>query len=552
MDETIYLEQDEEITSVIDKLKNIEANSIALVIPLGAVILQSVVNLKILKKEAEALGKEIALVTQDKIGRNLASQVGLSVYDGLSSPKPITQPVREEPEINETIELDFSPKPEPIPPGVHVSRYDNSENDNSHFARDRIKSIQPDSFKIKPKINQSTDAQVDFHPRINNQPHQDLGGKKPKLKLFIGIIIFVLIVVLFYLFYPRAIVTLAFNSQPYQKEITILVDNNINKVDNSRVAIPGELQEYIGELKETYNTTGSKNIGEKATGSVRLTNGTGENQTLSSGSELRSASGLLFLTTDSVTIPKATASVDLQGNVIKNSGSQTVNIVARESGENYNISPTSFTVINNSKLTAESSQASSGGSTKTISVVTQDDINNAKADLTTKLANNNVEAITKKVSTNKTILEAYDHEVQSFEANKKADDAADNFEATLKIKSRTISFIENDYRQVIVSALSKDLSQTQELVLSPTDEITNVSAKNDFSTGILTLVSNTKTNIVTKVDNNDLVKQLSGKKINVAQNQLESIQGIAEVRIKLRPTWWFKIPSKIEIKKVIK
>ena len=49
MDEIIYLELDEEIPSVIDKMKNLSGKSVALVIPKGASIIQSVINLKILK-----------------------------------------------------------------------------------------------------------------------------------------------------------------------------------------------------------------------------------------------------------------------------------------------------------------------------------------------------------------------------------------------------------------------------------------------------------------------------------------------------------------------
>ncbi|MCL5795727.1 MAG: hypothetical protein M1338_05245, partial [Patescibacteria group bacterium] len=125
MDEIIYLEADEEITSVIDKLKKLNANSVSLVIPKGAGILQSIVNLKILKREAESLGKDIALVTQDKIGRNLASQVGLSVYEQISASRPIIAPTRPEPDTNETIELDLSPKEKrKIPAGVKVHYYE--------------------------------------------------------------------------------------------------------------------------------------------------------------------------------------------------------------------------------------------------------------------------------------------------------------------------------------------------------------------------------------------------------------------------------------------
>src|SRR3990167_6552833 len=107
MDEVIYLESDEEITSVIDKLKGSKAPRVALVVPRGATLLQSVVNLKLLSKEAAILAKEISLVTSDKIGRNLAAQVGLTVYDSIRDKRPVFQPPALEPRSEEVIEIDL-------------------------------------------------------------------------------------------------------------------------------------------------------------------------------------------------------------------------------------------------------------------------------------------------------------------------------------------------------------------------------------------------------------------------------------------------------------
>ena len=48
---TLYLELDEEITSVIDKLTQIEDDEVILVAPIGAQLLSSLVNFKLLKRE---------------------------------------------------------------------------------------------------------------------------------------------------------------------------------------------------------------------------------------------------------------------------------------------------------------------------------------------------------------------------------------------------------------------------------------------------------------------------------------------------------------------
>ncbi|MDP9211996.1 MAG: baseplate J/gp47 family protein [bacterium] len=79
----IYLEPDEEITSVVDRLKELDDEDVAIIVPKRAALLQSIVNLKLLRYQAEQQGKRISIVTSDKTGRNLAAAVGLTVHQKL-------------------------------------------------------------------------------------------------------------------------------------------------------------------------------------------------------------------------------------------------------------------------------------------------------------------------------------------------------------------------------------------------------------------------------------------------------------------------------------
>ncbi len=132
----IYLESDEEITSVIDKISKATSVDVALVIPRGGNLAQSIVNLKLLKKRASDLGKDVSLVTADKISRNLASQVGISVYSrvdevGRRSVPPA--PLMAERPVAIAEEVIKSDVPAPAPakpaeelpemPGIKIHRY---------------------------------------------------------------------------------------------------------------------------------------------------------------------------------------------------------------------------------------------------------------------------------------------------------------------------------------------------------------------------------------------------------------------------------------------
>ncbi len=83
MHQTFYIGPDEEIISVISKIKESSLAENILVIPPGALILQSIVNLRLLKKEAEKMGKQIMIVTQDERSRSLIEKAGILAQPSL-------------------------------------------------------------------------------------------------------------------------------------------------------------------------------------------------------------------------------------------------------------------------------------------------------------------------------------------------------------------------------------------------------------------------------------------------------------------------------------
>ena len=89
LQKTIYLDIDEELTSIVKRFKKSAAEEITLVVPRKAVLLQSIVNLKILKKEADRLGKKIIINTTDKIGKNLATKAGFVVHKRIENSSEI-------------------------------------------------------------------------------------------------------------------------------------------------------------------------------------------------------------------------------------------------------------------------------------------------------------------------------------------------------------------------------------------------------------------------------------------------------------------------------
>jgi len=80
----IYIDVDEEITTVIDHIHRTKGNDIALIVPQHALLLQSVVNLKLLAQEAKKYKKNIILMTRDEDGIVFAQRAGIAIQPFLA------------------------------------------------------------------------------------------------------------------------------------------------------------------------------------------------------------------------------------------------------------------------------------------------------------------------------------------------------------------------------------------------------------------------------------------------------------------------------------
>ncbi|HSX53017.1 MAG TPA: hypothetical protein VLF90_01450, partial [Patescibacteria group bacterium] len=89
---TIYIDVDDEITSIIEKVGDSKHKIVALVLPKRAAVLQSIVNMKLLKRTGDADKKRVVLITSEAGLLPLAGAVGLHVAKTLQSKPAIPPP----------------------------------------------------------------------------------------------------------------------------------------------------------------------------------------------------------------------------------------------------------------------------------------------------------------------------------------------------------------------------------------------------------------------------------------------------------------------------
>src|SRR5258706_15078196 len=83
--DVIYVDVDDEITGIIDKVENSPEKVVALVLPKRATSLQSTVNMKLLARSAKTAGKNPVLITSEGALLPLAGAAGLHVAKNFQS-----------------------------------------------------------------------------------------------------------------------------------------------------------------------------------------------------------------------------------------------------------------------------------------------------------------------------------------------------------------------------------------------------------------------------------------------------------------------------------
>src|SRR5579859_3048113 len=101
--ETVYVDPEDEITTIIDKVEAAKSSAVALVLPKRTSALKSTVNMRLLARRTEKAGKKLILVTSEAALLPLAGVAGVPVAKNLQSQpeipdSPLERAAKERPE----------------------------------------------------------------------------------------------------------------------------------------------------------------------------------------------------------------------------------------------------------------------------------------------------------------------------------------------------------------------------------------------------------------------------------------------------------------------
>jgi hypothetical protein len=353
-----------------------------------------------------------------------------------------------------------------------------------------------------------------------------IGNKKGMLVGGIGLVLLLGILYIF-LFNTKAFIEVFVNPKVEEKTSAVTF-SSVSSTDVPNGVIASQFVSVEEEGSVTISTTGKKDIGNPAKGQVTIFNNSSSPVNFASGTKITSSNNLVFTLDNSVSVASST------GDIFSGTkpGTSNVNVTAAEIGQEYNLpSNTKFTIGSNSSVAAKNDNAFSGGSKKSVTVVSEKDLNSLLEELPKKLEDKAREDIKTKVSSGITILNTFvDTNVESKSFDKKENDEAK--QVTLK---GTVSFQTASYKNSDIEALAKSLFESSDTKIESGN--LEVTAKNivieknkDVNADIVI-----KAKILPNVNSEDLLTEIKGTSVQKAKNRLMNLNQVTNVEISISP-----------------
>lgn len=546
--DVIYIDVDDEITAIIDKVHGSRQRIVALVLPKRASAFQSIVNMKLLKRSADSTKKNVVLITSDTNLLPLAGDVGLHVAKSLQS-KPEVPDAPEQ--LDDKDKTDDKADLEEVEVAAGAA------------ALDAATERPLDKSKTLAELNGDEEETIELDD-IDDEPQKDAGGKKLgkgkdknkrfkipdfnrfRLLLLAGVGGFILLIVLgimAFVVLPKAKVVISTDSTAIEVSQDVKLKTGEDAaLDVAQAIVPAAKKEVKKTLSQEVPASGQKNNGETASGSVTMT---AKNcNSLATPSDVPAGTGITANGKTYITQKKASfgGSGTFDGSCL-NFKAQNITITAQGAGAAFNADNASFAVVGRPDVTAAGSAA--GGTDSIVKIVAQADIDSAKQKIGTQDAEAVKLELTQALETEDYYAVATTFSTATPTTNQSANvgDAADNVTVTQEVVYSMLGIKLEDMEKIIAEQVNAKIDPTKQSILDY-----------GFDEAVFTLLTGQpdgatvgfQTTAVagSKLDAEEIKKQVAGKKANGAEELIKENPGVTDVQVTYSPFWVSSIPKK--------
>jgi len=329
VEQIIYLEVDDDIAAIRDRLEWAQARRVLLVIPPRCRTLSNLVNLKLLQRHVHNLAMEAALVTRDGTTGDLAHEVGFPVFSSLGR--------------------------------AQRARW---------YGRRVIEKAPP-----RPREYKGPRPREPMLPAWSGSP----GRGQQILAVAFFSILFLFLAAAVLLLVPRATVTLRPVSEAVSETLMVQANPEIERIDYETGEIPARLVEVEVEATDHIPTMAKRDAADaRATGTVIFVNRINEPVEIPLGTVVGTSAGtnIRFTTIETATLPAAIG------------GTAETGVVAVEPGPSGNVDAFMINTTEGPlalQIRVVNDKPTGGGNMRQVGVVTQGDKDRLKASLLQKL-----------------------------------------------------------------------------------------------------------------------------------------------------------------------
>lgn len=541
--ETIYVDPDDDITGIIDRVNSASSKIVALVLPKRAQMLHSSVNFRLLKRSADEKSKKLVIISTEPAIIKLAGYTKIHVASALNSTPQIPKVAAEVP-ATETIHADDD-----------VTEVD---------AKKSVGELA--GFKDKPQIINHEDDHIELDNIDVNTKDKESSTEKPKLNkklkvpnidkfrnriIFGGAGLFVVLALLFVAFFvmPTAKITIKTENTSLETKFEFTASTTAKDYDDSKKIFPAQLKEFKKDLSDKVTATGKVDKGNKATGKVTFFNCNKDDKlgdvvrTVPAGTGI-SSGDKTFITQSAVTVEPS----GFNGSICKSDKpSAEVSVIASTGGDVYNLSPRSYSVSGLPSMTAKDETGMSGGTSKLVTSISQADVDAIKNSLEKSSTDADKEQFISQIKTEGLypLTETFQVAYGTVTSSPAVGEEAANGTVTLGITYTMLAIKESNLTDSVKKIQESNITTATQKVYDSGFNKAKLGQVERKSAGEALMRFTTNATIGPFLEANEIANEIKGKSAGETKEIIGDRPGISSVEVQYSPFWVYRTPNRL-------
>lgn len=508
--EVIYIDVNDDITSIIDNVKKSNDKIVALVPPKQIGVLHSAINLRLLAKSAKELKKYLVIITTNSSLIKLSAVAGIPVAKSLQS------------------------KPQLTPVPVAASDADDLIDGQELSVGELQQTVEP--VEVEGQSTTSTSKAKAFKiPNIN-------AFRKKIFLIGGGAFIFIAFIVWAIFFAPKANIDLYAKTKAVNIAQVATLTENSSQDDVEKNILHAQIQKLTKKKVIEVAATGEKKIGVPSSGKMTITRSLGGDVAIPAGSKFTNGD-CVFTNPESATVPGRGVPV---GQADPVNGQVTIAVSSTVVGDQCDLKagPYQPSVAGVSAYGSDMT----GGSSKTIKVATENDMADAKNKLAAASVDDAIKELKNKFDSsiiiiNESLIKKEGEIKSSSEVDAEAPDGKltleqpVDYQLTGVARNKLVKYIE----YLALKSNTEKTDKSQKVYETGDDKVQFSNFVNETGTQSVKVIAQSK--IGPNISTDEVKKVTKGKTYGEIKDYFDALDGFEKVEVKFAPLWVRKVPT---------